>query len=87
MDVRSVPCRNVSVLHSLAICSTRTRLGEEVPISVANGAAKASKAKAARNSTEQTAGDADDEQDRDKNIPILFEEAQVVWVKMSGHPW
>jgi hypothetical protein len=36
---------------------------------------------------EQTNGDADDEQERDKNIPVVHNVADVVWVKMGGHPW
>jgi len=57
-------------------------LGEEVPIDLLNGTGKTNKTKA-----EQTNGDADDEQERDKNIPILHDVADVVWVKMGGHPW
>jgi hypothetical protein len=60
---------------------------EEVPAPVINGSGRGSKIKAQRNSAEQAAGDADDEQERDKNIPILHDVADVVWVKMGGHPW
>ncbi len=57
-------------------------------MTIVNGTGKGSKAKAAqRNSAEQAAGDADDEQERDKSIPILHDVADVVWVKMGGHPW
>jgi hypothetical protein len=31
--------------------------------------------------------DDDDEQERDINIPIVYDVADVVWVKMGGHPW
>ncbi len=47
-----------------------------------NGTGKTNKTK-----VEQTNGDADDEQERDKNIPVLHDVADVVWVKMGGHPW
>ena len=61
---------------------------EEAPATTtANGSAKGGKAKAQRQSVEQTAGDADDEQERDKSIPVLHDVADVVWVKMGGHPW
>ncbi len=46
-----------------------------------------SKTEAQHTSAEQAAVDADDEQERDKNIPILHDIADVVWVKMVGHPW
>lgn len=65
----------------------RRILGEEPPSTVINGSTKATKAKAQRNSAEQEAGDADDEQERDKNIPIVHDVADVVWVKIGGHPW
>jgi hypothetical protein len=54
---------------------------------VVNIPGRSSKTKAQRNSAEQAAADADDEQERDKNIPILHDVADVVWVKMGGHPW
>jgi predicted amino acid racemase len=57
-------------------------LGEEVPIDLVNGTGKTNKAK-----IDQTNVDTDDEQERDKNIPILHDVADVVWVKMGGHPW
>ena len=57
-------------------------LGEETPTSIVNGSAQARKSK-----IEQTSGDADNEQQREKAIPILYDVADVVWVKMSGHPW
>lgn len=60
-------------------------LGEEPP--VVNGSNRASKTKAQRNSADQAAVDADDEQDREKNIPALHDVADIVWVKMGGHPW
>ncbi|CAF0924621.1 unnamed protein product [Adineta steineri] len=61
---------------------------EEVPAAIVNGAReKKNKTRAQRNSAEQAAVDADDEQERDKNIPILHDVADVVWVKMGGHPW
>jgi hypothetical protein len=72
----------------LAFLNNQSRnLGEEVPAPVINGSGRGSKIKAQRNSAEQAAGDADDEQERDKNIPILHDVADVVWVKMGGHPW
>ncbi|CAM4802181.1 unnamed protein product [Rotaria magnacalcarata] len=52
-----------------------------------NGSAKAIKTKVQRSSAEQAAADADDEQEREKNIPILHDVADVVWVKIGGHPW
>ena len=52
-----------------------------------NGGNRASKTKVPRNSAEQAATDADDEQDREKNIPVLHDVADIVWVKMGGHPW
>jgi hypothetical protein len=55
---------------------------EEVPIDLVNGTGKTNKAK-----IDQTNVDTDDEQERDKNIPILYDVADVVWVKMGGHPW
>jgi hypothetical protein len=60
---------------------------EPPPAPVVNGPSKSSKIKAQRNSAEQSAADADDEQERDKNIPVLHDVADVVWVKMGGHPW
>lgn len=57
-------------------------VGEEAPAPVTNGTPKASKAK-----VEQANDDADDEQERDKNVPVLYDVADVVWVKMGGHPW
>jgi hypothetical protein len=57
------------------------------PPPVVNIPGRSSKTKAQRNSAEQAAADADDEQERDKNIPILHDVADVVWVKMGGHPW
>ncbi|CAF1185720.1 unnamed protein product [Adineta ricciae] len=54
---------------------------EEVPTAVTNGTPKATKSK-----VEQVNNDADDEE-RDKNIPVLYDVADVVWVKMGGHPW
>jgi hypothetical protein len=57
-------------------------LGEEVPVNIVNGSGKTNKVRA-----EQITNDADDEQERDKNIPILYDVADVVWVKMGGHPW
>lgn len=57
-------------------------LGEEVPSELVNGNVKSNKAK-----VEQANGDADDEQERDKNIPVLHDVADVIWVKMGGHPW
>lgn len=60
-------------------------LGEETP--VVNGANRTNKTKVQRNSSEQAAMDADDEQDREKNIPIAHDVADIVWVKMGGHPW
>ena len=57
------------------------RSGEELPIAVTNGTPKATKPK-----VEQVNNDADDEE-RDKNIPVLYDVADVVWVKMGGHPW
>lgn len=55
---------------------------EDVPSELVNGTGKANKSK-----VEQTNGDADDEQERDKNIPVVHDVADVVWVKMGGHPW
>ncbi len=52
-----------------------------------NHKCKVNKTKAQRNSAEQAAIDADDEQERDRNIPIVHDVADVVWVKMGGHPW
>lgn len=52
-----------------------------------NGSTRASKTKAQRSSADQAAVDADDEQDREKNIPALHDVADIVWVKMGGHPW
>ncbi len=46
-----------------------------------------SSGKASKTKVEQTNGDVDDEQERDKNIPVLHDVADVVWVKMGGHPW
>ncbi|CAF0804073.1 unnamed protein product [Adineta ricciae] len=60
---------------------------EAAPAPTVNGTSKANRAKAQRNSAEQAAADADDEQERDKNIPVLHDVADVVWVKMGGHPW
>ncbi|CAF1347847.1 unnamed protein product [Adineta steineri] len=55
---------------------------EEVPANMTNGSNKINKTK-----VEQANNDADDEQERDKNIPVLYDVADVVWVKMGGHPW
>lgn len=52
-----------------------------------NGVNRTNKTKVQRNSSEQAAMDADDEQDREKNIPIAHDVADIVWVKMGGHPW
>ena len=63
-------------------------LGEEQPAPVTtNGSGRTPRAKSKRSSVEQSAGEADDEQDRDKNIPVVHDVADVVWVKMGGHPW
>jgi hypothetical protein len=58
-----------------------------MPLTISNGNAKPTKSKAQHQSSEQAAADADDEQERDKNIPTLYDVADVVWVKMGGHPW
>ncbi|CAF1261535.1 unnamed protein product [Rotaria sp. Silwood1] len=55
---------------------------DDVPTNMINGITKTNKAK-----TEQISGEADDDQERDKQIPILHDVADVVWVKMGGHPW
>ncbi|CAF0744716.1 unnamed protein product [Rotaria sordida] len=55
---------------------------EEVSTNMVNGTTKTNKTK-----IEQTNGEADDDQERDKQIPILYDVADVVWVKMGGHPW
>ncbi|CAF1370201.1 unnamed protein product [Rotaria magnacalcarata] len=55
---------------------------DEVPTSMANGTPKASKAK-----VEQASAEIDDDQEQDKNIPVVNDVADVVWVKMGGHPW
>lgn len=47
-----------------------------------NGTPKATKAK-----VEQTTVETEDDQERDKNLPVLYDVADVVWVKMGGHPW
>ncbi|CAF0937841.1 unnamed protein product [Rotaria sordida] len=60
---------------------------EESSITIINGSSKTKKTKAQRNSAEQAAVDADDEQEREKNIPIVHDVADVVWVKIGGHPW
>lgn len=56
--------------------------GEETPASTVNGSVKPSKAKA-----ERVNSDADNDQERDKNIPVIYDVADVVWVKIGGHPW
>ncbi|UJR37681.1 hypothetical protein I4U23_030376 [Adineta vaga] len=56
---------------------------EEVPTPVMNGAGKGNKSKVEQVNND----DEDDEQERDKNIPVLYDVADVVWVKMGGHPW
>ena len=80
------PKRNLSKRKSISLNNltemTIKFVGEEVTSELVNGNAKGNKAK-----VEQTNGDADDEQERDKNIPVLHEVADVVWVKMGGHPW
>ncbi len=54
-------------------------LGEDVPTNMVNGAGKTSKVK--------YDDEDDDDQERDINIPIVYDVADVVWVKMGGHPW
>ncbi|CAF3025035.1 unnamed protein product [Rotaria sp. Silwood2] len=60
---------------------------EEPPMTMVNGSGKTNKIKAQRHSAEQAAVDADDEQEREKNIPIVHDVADAVWVKIGGHPW
>jgi hypothetical protein len=62
-------------------------LGEDLSNSLNNGTSKTVKSKATSDPVEQTTGDADDEQDRDKALPIVHDVTSVVWVKMAGHPW
>ena len=53
-----------------------------MPTTAVNGIGKTPKGK-----NEQISGDADDEQEVGKNIPVLYDVGDVVWVKMGGHPW
>lgn len=71
------------------LCFFLIILGEDPPAPVnLNGSVKTQKNKVLQSSTEPTStGDVDDEQEREKAIPIVHDVADVVWVKMGGHPW
>ena len=73
---------------NIEINSSNIYLGEDVSNSAISTTNKTTKTKTSNQSEEQAAADdADDEQDRDKNIPIVHDVGDVVWVKMGGHPW
>lgn len=55
---------------------------EEIPINMVNGNAQMNKVH-----TKQETANSIDEEEREKSMPILYDVADVVWVKMSGHPW
>lgn len=64
--------------------------GEDLSTSLVNGAqAKTPKTKSVTQAEEKesTADDADDEQEREKNIPVQHDVGDLLWVKMGGHPW
>lgn len=58
---------------------------EEPPSESVNSTSKASRAKVEQEEDDEA--EEEEEQDPEKDLPVVHDVADVVWVKMGGHPW